>query len=526
MADMPIFWTILQIAWIVAFIAIGFFTIRFIVRRSRLLGGIVIAGTAIHLIVGALLFSISWLDMPLLRGLHTGDGFWVLAPDARMYFNSAAKASMQGLHAIPYGSASPTFVSTIAVWMDLIGVSPASPLLFNLIAFVLTCGLIVRFGTSGEDAAPPAAVTWPLVTLSFSPTLLFCSTQVLKDLMFACLVAVIALSARELLTRLDRQRLRPSPAALAGGVIGLFAGVYVISGIRAYYAVFIWLSLAATLGLFLFRQRRAHIKRYLGLASLTLATLWLAFMLGAGAYYSYYHNVAMGSINMVTGGVMSSALERLSKLRVPGSAGGATGATNVAAGQAVDSLREGFVLSAGQTNLIRRPAAPRPTVPQDPKGPKKPVEDTGPSRWDKLMDRVYGVTLGLVAMFVPLSLLQALSIVDIQGGRGFLYVTDIDTLFIDASILGITWLLYRERRALQHRQVYLCFCLVVAALSAVLLAYVVTNLGTLFRLRLIAMVPFWMAPLAIARVTDGTAAVAEEAAVSRETPRDPALSPV
>jgi hypothetical protein len=107
-----------------------------------------------------------------------------------------------------------------------------------------------------------------------------------------------------------------------------------------------------------------------------------------------------------------------------------------------------------------------------------------------------------MAMFVPTTLLQALSIIDIQGGRGFLYVTDVDTLFINFSIIGIGWLMIRERRQLRHRQVYLFFCLTIFLLSTLLLAYVVTNLGTLFRLRLIAMVPFWMAPLAIARAPE------------------------
>ena len=120
---------------------------------------------------------------------------------------------------------------------------------------------------------------------------------------------------------------------------------------------------------------------------------------------------------------------------------------------------------------------------------------------ERLLERLRGTALGLVAMFVPITLLQALSIVDIQGGRGFLYVTDLDTLFIDFTIIGIGWLLIRERRALRHRQVYLFFCLTIALLSTILLAYVVTNLGTLFRLRLIGLVPFWMAPLAISRAT-------------------------
>jgi hypothetical protein len=518
MFAMPTIWSILQLACLVCFITVAGLTIRWVVRRSLLLGGILITGTVVHVAVAALLFSISWLDLPVLRGLHTGDGFWALAPDARMYFDTAAKASEQGLHAIPYGSASPSFVSTIAVWMDLIGVNPASPLVFNLFLYVITCGLIVRFGVSSDDGAPATAAVWPLAALSFSPTLLFCSAQVLKDLMFACLTVGVALSARELLTRLDRQSARSSLAAIAGGIIGLFVGVYAIAGIRAYYAVFIWLSLALTFGLFVFRRRRVELTRYLGVTAGTLAVLWMAFMLGAGAYYKYYQDVAVGSVNMVTGGVLSSTLNRLSQIGGPAAG---TAAPAPSAGQAVDSLREGFVLSAGQTNLYRRPA-PGSAVPGS---PAASADSAGPSWVDRLMDRASAVALGVTAMFVPISLLQAMSIVDIEGGRGFLYVTDLDTIFIDATILGIGLLLYRERRALRHRQVYLCFCLVIAILSTVLLAYVVTNLGTLFRLRLIALVPFWMAPLSISS-TASRVGVEVETPVTREAPRDPALSPV
>jgi hypothetical protein len=509
---MRMVWMILQITCIAAFLAIAYRTILFITRRSRLLGGIVITGTIVHAVVAALLFSISWLDLPLLRGLHSGDGFWALAPDARLYFNSAAKAAEQGLHTIPYGGASPAFVGTMAVWMDLVGISPASPLLFNLIAFVVTCGLIVRFAGVGENGTPAAAVVWPLAALSFSPTLLFCSTQVLKDVMFACLIAVVALSARELLTRLDQHGQRRGVVpAIIGAVIGLWIGVYVIAGIRAYYAVFIWLSLGATLGLFAFRQSRAELRRYIAVAALTLGVLWIAFMAGAGPYYSYYHNVAMSSVNTVTGGAMSSMLERLSKWGA--SDAGKQAAASEGAGQAVDSLREGFVLSAGQTNLVRTPK----------EGGQK--GQTGPSRWQKLMQRASGVAMGVTAMFVPISLLNTVGLADIQGGRGFLYITDLDTLFIDATVLGILWLLYRERRALNQQKIYLVFCLAMAVLSTLLLAYVVTNLGTLFRLRLIALVPLWMAPLAITHVKV-SAAVTAENPVTREAPRDPALSPV
>jgi hypothetical protein len=63
---------------------------RYVARQSRDLGAIFAAGLILRLTIGLLLFTISYLDLPLLRGLHSGDGFWDVAPDARTY--SAGKS--------------------------------------------------------------------------------------------------------------------------------------------------------------------------------------------------------------------------------------------------------------------------------------------------------------------------------------------------------------------------------------------------------------------------------------------------
>src|SRR5688572_17913591 len=101
---MSIIWTLLQVAWILAFTASAVLTLRFVYRRSRLLGAILIAGTAVHAIVPAIFFSISWFNLPVLQQLHTGDGFWVLAPDARGYYKIASTAAQHGFSTIPHGT--------------------------------------------------------------------------------------------------------------------------------------------------------------------------------------------------------------------------------------------------------------------------------------------------------------------------------------------------------------------------------------------------------------------------------------
>ena len=115
--------------------------------------------------------------------------------------------------------------------------------------------------------------------------------------------------------------------------------------------------------------------------------------------------------------------------------------------------------------------------------------------------------VGLAAMLVPVSLLKAAHIVDIAGGRGLLLVTDLDTLFLDATVIAAIWLLIRERRALGHDRAYLGVCLVMFVLVTPMLAYVVTNLGMLVRLRVIAFLPLWMATLAISSAGAAIAAM-------------------
>jgi hypothetical protein len=55
-----------------------------------------------------------------------------------------------------------------------------------------------------------------------------------------------------------------------------------------------------------------------------------------------------------------------------------------------------------------------------------------------------------------------------------------------------------RRRALEGAALsYVVFCAVLAMTTILLMAYVVTNYGTLFRLRLFPLMVLWMIPLAV-----------------------------
>jgi hypothetical protein len=86
--------------------------------------------------------------------------------------------------------------------------------------------------------------------------------------------------------------------------------------------------------------------------------------------------------------------------------------------------------------------------------------------------------------------------VSFTGGQGLLLITDLDTVVIDATIMATIWLFVvsARRNGISPPAV---FVLVLTVLLGTTLAYVVTNYGTLFRLRLLATTALWMLPVMI-----------------------------
>src|SRR5262245_19301191 len=99
---------------------------RWLRRQSPLYAWIVAAGLLVRAALTAALFWTSYLDLPILRHLHSGDGFWTLAIDARLYYDSAFRAARDGLDTVTRGSESPAYVKTLALWMRAVGVAPIS----------------------------------------------------------------------------------------------------------------------------------------------------------------------------------------------------------------------------------------------------------------------------------------------------------------------------------------------------------------------------------------------------------------
>lgn len=90
---------------------------------------------------------------------------------------------------------------------------------------------------------------------------------------------------------------------------------------------------------------------------------------------------------------------------------------------------------------------------------------------------------GGVATLVPQTLAQKFGLIQIGGGRGLMWFTDFDTLFIDLILLAVLVLVaMRVRPGRAPNALFWLLVLAVLALTPAMV-YTVTNFGTLFRLR-------------------------------------------
>jgi SAM-dependent methyltransferase len=484
---------------------------RWLRRRSVLCARVVVAGLLLRAAVMLFLFWTSYLNLPILRQLHSGDGFWKLAIDAGVYYDSALKAAHYGLDTVAPGSQSPAFVKVLGLWMRAVGSSPISGAYLNLALYVLLCVMVVAaFRPTGKWRTDlPCAVM--LATVSFSPVLVVYGSQPLKDTMFVFLIGVLCVAAYESLPPLTLTGGAPRSSIARALLLGtvFLAALYLIAGIRGYYAALAWSALALALFLFAWRRGFARFVRYASVSILFLAAAWLTYMAGADLDYINPYATVVAKAWAFVKPATTDTRETKVQPAAPDAAPSVL--------TKIDGYRAGFVLTPGATNIrikpkksVKRasaPAAPQTSVEPSPLPADESESDSemsGPPGTPGALvptggvkGRLSALAVGLGLIFVPVSVLKALSIVDFTGGRGLLAITDVDTLFMDATIVATIAFLVRRRPAVRGRLPYLCFAASLAAAAGLLMAYIVTNFGTLFRLRLMAAAPLWMLPLAL-----------------------------
>lgn len=427
-------------------------------RRSPRLAGIFAAGVLLRAVGGVLLFTISLLHWPVLTSLQTGGGFWTLAIDAHWYFNEAAMAVSHGIGTIPGDAPSPAYLRALAAWMTLTGVSPASGVLFNVTCFV--AGALIVIAVAGVRTA---AAEVALVALSISPALVIFSTQDVKE-SFCVLAMTIVLGGLWLWCRMFREAQALRPLGVLVAVASMTAGIYVTAGIRAYIGAFIIAAMTPVAAMLVVQSRSARWRALLAQVVILLV-LWAGFRAGAGAYYPYYEHIAREAVSWTL-----SPTSQLDEARAAFVATG--GATSIASTKASSpTVSHGLARSGASSEPARSGAPPEPA----------PLA---------LFKRL---VIGSAAIFVPISIARALSLVRFNGGRGLLFVTDIDTIFMDVLILSALYLTFAANPRFWTRPV-IVFVLLLVVMTALPMAYVVTNFGTLFRLRLLVAVPLWLLP--------------------------------
>jgi len=461
-------------------------------RRAPLAAALYAGGLLARIALGVG-FALSWLAVAPSGDRLGVDTRWF--PDAQVYFEQATLASDHGLTLVGDDEASPTFVRGLALWMRAVGSSHGSVHLLNLLVFAGLCMGVVGVLTKDRSPLGRTAAAVIVGAFAFSPNLIILASQPLKDTLFFGALALVVLGVLYLVDDDERQRwLAPVPLAV------VLLGMYLLSGMRAYYGLMI-------LGLFagvvavrwaatMIEQRRVPWRRTAA-SVLIVATMWVGCRLGGGPYYESLVDPMLAPVTSRVAAAASQARAWLiqdadtPRPRQPSASASQGGGGLVST---IERSRRGFELTMGGTNM-----AP-------------PELDR--SLRSGFASRVQGLLLGVAAVFVPVTVLKAAGVVSFSGGGRLLLLTDADTVFLDVAILACLVLVWRHRAVARANWTFAAFVLALGVVSAVLVGYVVTNYGTLFRLRLMAAVPLWMLPLALRGAASARSVSARPAAVT------------
>jgi hypothetical protein len=111
--------------------------------------------------------------------------------------------------------------------------------------------------------------------------------------------------------------------------------------------------------------------------------------------------------------------------------------------------------------------------------------------------RIARLLSGLAAIVFPWRIGEWLGLFHIGGGRGLIWLTEVDTLIFDFALV-CAFLALAVRSSVPWRNPLTWLVLAMTLLLAVPLAYSISNFGTLFRLREIVFLGLLLTPLAVA----------------------------
>ena len=440
---------------------------RWIRHRSPTIAAVLATGIVIRVGAGLTLFWISYVGLPIAQSLQSGVGFWELAVDARRYYDIAALAVDRGSFALNAVAPSPFFVWILTLWMGAVGVSPVAGMFLNLCLYVaLVVSVVWCFAPVNDWRRDLPCIAF-VSAYSFSPVILIYSTQPLKDELFNVVLAVACLGVMAIRRLMNGPREWRHQWPTLAGAATIATATFAAAGIRWYYGFMLWCSLAVLLAIFAVRERAMPLPRYLFGSFALLIAVWLGFWGGAGneywvvsglrtpAQFSVATQLARvgflmsgGNTNVIvpfhddadTG--YSRYEDLLAARRTSAGAEDRNAAQQayfasklqeqIAAEQAY-CAETGVTLSASGRALprcTRQAPSPPPetqiTTPTDPATP--PTDPAARAVPVTLREQFTALATGLAVVFVPISLLQSVSAVEIQGGRGLLSIVDIDTI--------------------------------------------------------------------------------------------------
>lgn len=219
------------------------------------------AGFCVRAFGGATAFWISWLDAPIARSLHLGEGFWFFGMDGRDYYQlvqmSFADAGVTGFLFPNRIFPSSVWVQVLANGRALFGPSVAAAIFINLFLYLGAAWLVARWGAvSGRQMQSALA----LAGLSLDPSLVLWSTQPLKETFFVFLAVLFVFSFWRWvgIDAVARERVFAA--------VVMLGALCVMGGVRWQYAFILW-ALFVPVSLVADLRRKGQVVRS-GLATL------------------------------------------------------------------------------------------------------------------------------------------------------------------------------------------------------------------------------------------------------------------
>jgi hypothetical protein len=385
-----------------------------------------------RVVLAQALFWIAYLRLPILRSYQYAHGLWFFATDGVWYMLRASELAAGGLVQLLVGDTqirylyASAYVRALAALVWLLGDSVMVGIFLNLLAY-LGCALILVRWTSNR---------LPLIALSFAPTSILWSLQPLKDTLFNFLVLLFFFSlARYFVTHRWHQ------------AITVLILVWAMGSIRWHMGFLLACSTLLPLAIDAFRPRFRP-SNVLAAAAMAITLLGAAVLGADGQDPPMFHSLVKVSPVLIDPAARArDAAMALEETRGRYDVSG--GGTTIRAGRLLSWSPE---LSNRHSNLSPGIVASR-------------------------------MLTGLAVIFVPHAIANPLGLTAISGGRGLWWFADAETLVFDAvSILAIIAAI-SVVRARRLREPAMWSVAVTVVVLTLVLAYDVTNFGTLFRER-------------------------------------------